>query len=201
MLIIFPKFYLTSPCLFCNYQLVLLSPITLFTPPPTLVTTGLSQFVLCICESVSILFVYFVLYIPRVINIIWYLPFSVCFISFSIIHSASIPAIANNKISFSFLWLSNIPLYIHHCFFKNIDYAITVVPISFLSFIPLLPVPLNSPSSSPPSPHTHTHFMSMGRTYKLFGFSLNLPRTILSVPIQLLVPCTFSPHCSPLPPH
>ena len=40
--------------------------------------------------------------------------------------------------------------------------------------------------------------MSMGHAYKFFGFSisytvLNLPMSILYLPIMLLNPCTFSP--------
>ena len=47
--------------------------------------------------------------------------------------------------------------------------------------------------------------MSVGRAYKFFGFSisytiLNLPLSILFLPIMLLSPCTFSPILpSPLP--
>ena len=64
----------------------------------------------------------------------------------------------------------------------------------FFSFIPLL-------SALPPSPSSISHppqFMSMGCTYKFFGFSisytiLNCPLTILCLSILLLIPCTFSP--------
>ena len=69
----------------------------------------------------------------------------------------------------------------------------------FLPFIFLLPAPTALQHSSTP------YFMSMGCTYKFFGFSisytiLNLPLSILCLPIMLLSPCTFyppSPH--PLP--
>ena len=62
----------------------------------------------------------------------------------------------------------------------------------FLSFIPLCSVPLLPSSNSPPQ------FMSLGHTCKFFGFSisytiLNLPLTILYLPIMLLIPCTFFP--------
>ena len=74
-----------------------------------------------------------------------------------------------------------------------IDYAITVVPF-FLLFIPLhpaLPLPPACPLLTP-------QFMSMGCTYKFFGFSisytiLTLPLSILYQPSMLLIPCTFPP--------
>ena len=64
----------------------------------------------------------------------------------------------------------------------------------FSPFLSLLPVTPPSPSSISPTPQ----FMSMGRTCKLFGFSisytiLNLPLTILCLPILLLIPCTPFP--------
>ena len=78
-----------------------------------------------------------------------------------------------------------------------IDYTITVVP--FFS-------PLYSPLTCTPTPHQHStpaQFMSMGCTYKFFGFSisyaiLNLPLSILYLPIMLLIPCAFFP-ILPLP--
>ena len=68
-------------------------------------------------------------------------------------------------------------------------------------FSPFSPSSLHSPTlqhSHPPS------FMSMGCIYKFFGFYisytiLNLPLSILYLPIMLVIPCTFFPH-SP-PPH
>ena len=73
-----------------------------------------------------------------------------------------------------------------------IDYAITVVPF-FLLFIPLHP----APPLPPACPLLTPQFMSMGFTYKFFGFSisytiLTLPLSILYLPIMLLNPCTFS---------
>ena len=73
-----------------------------------------------------------------------------------------------------------------------IDYAIIVVTF-FLPFIPL------TLYSSPTRTHHPLNlFMSMGGTYKFFCFSisytvLNLPPSILYLPIMLLIPCTFSP--------
>ena len=73
-----------------------------------------------------------------------------------------------------------------------IDYAITVVPFP-LPFTPLHPAyPL--PSTFPPPPK----FMSMGHTYKFFGFYisytiLTLPLSIFYLPFMLLILCTFPP--------
>ena len=76
-------------------------------------------------------------------------------------------------------------------FFKNIfiDYAITVVP---------LPPPLHSNLPTPSLPHSPLQFMSMGDTYKIFGFYisytiLNLPQSILYLPFMLLIPVPFPP--------
>ena len=75
-----------------------------------------------------------------------------------------------------------------------IDDAITVVPFS----------PLHSP---PPCTHPPTHipplqFMSMGHTYKFFGFHisytiLTLPLSIFYLPFMLLILCTFPPTLFP----
>ena len=98
-----------------------------------------------------------------------------------------------------------------------IDCAITLVPL-FLPFIPFCPTP------TVPPPFPSPQFMSMGSTYKFFGFSkeevqytsilqkeyrqegivqysytiLNLLLSILHLPFMLLIPCTFLP-CSPAP--
>ena len=82
-------------------------------------------------------------------------------------------------------------------FLKNIfiDYAITVVPFS----------PLHSTPSCPPSPShiAPLQFMSMGHTYKFFGFCisytvLTLPLSIFYLPFMLLILCTFPPSPPPL---
>ena len=61
---LFPTLYFTSPWLFCNYQLVLLNPITIFTT-----SSSNHQNVLCIYDSVSILlefsFCLFIIYFRR----------------------------------------------------------------------------------------------------------------------------------------
>ena len=59
----------------------------------------------------------------------------------------------------------------------------------FLPSIPLHPV-------SPSHQHSPPQFMSMGHTYKFFGFSishtiLNLPLSIQYLPFMLLIPYTF----------
>ena len=81
---------------------------------------------------------------------------------------------------------------IGYLFFINIfiDYAITVVPFSPLHSTPSCPPP---PSHIPP-----LQFMSMGHTYKFFGFSisytiLTLPLSIFYLPFMLLILCTFPP--------
>ena len=103
-----------------------------------------------------------------------------------------------NKFFYAFLIILVI-----HSFFKYILLIMLLQLSQFFSpFLSLLPVTPPSPSSISPTPQ----FMSMGRTCKLFGFSisytiLNLPLTILCLPILLLTSCTFSLHCTPLPPH
>ena len=84
-----------------------------------------------------------------------------------------------------------------HFFFLDIfiDYAITVVPF----------LPLHSTPSCPP-PHSHIpplQFMSMGHTYKFFGFHisytiLTLPLYIFHLSFMLFILCTFPPSL-PLP--
>ena len=76
-----------------------------------------------------------------------------------------------------------------------IDYAITVFPFFSPLYSPL-------PCTPPPTIIAPPYFMSVGRIYKFFGFStyhtiLNLPLSILYLPITLLIPCTFSPIVPP----
>ena len=112
LLAIFPVLYFTSPWLFYTYQFVVFTTFTFFTQPPNLppicqpsvCSLYLSLFQLC-------LFIYFVLYIPHISEIIWYLSFRLN--SFSIMLSRSIHAVACGKISF--LWPSNIPLCTYIC--------------------------------------------------------------------------------------
>ena len=67
----------------------------------------------------------------------------------------------------------------------------------FSPFFSLHPASHLQPAFFPP------YFMSMGCTYKFFGFSishtvLNLPLSILYLPFMFLIPCTISP-ILPLP--
>ena len=90
-------------------------------------------------------------------------------------------------------------VYFYHLlfFFFDIfvDYAITVVPFP----------PLHStPSCTPPPSHIPPlYFMSMGHTYKFFGFYisytiLTLPLSIFHLSFMLFILCTF-PLSLPLP--
>ena len=89
---------------------------------------------------------------------------------------------------------------IHFNFLKYILFIMLLQLSHFFS--PLLPSALHRPSFRiPPS-----QFMSMGYTWKFFGFSishtiLNLPLSILYLPLMLLIPCTFSHILFPPPPH
>ena len=76
-----------------------------------------------------------------------------------------------------------------------IDYAITVVP-----FLPLHSTP---PCPPPPSHISSLYFMSMGHTYKIFGFYisytiLTLPLSIFHLSFMLFILCTL-PSSLPLP--
>ena len=58
------------------------------------------------------------------------------------------------------------------------------------------------PCTPPPTCIPHLQFMSMGHTYKFFGFSishtlLTLPLSIFYLPFMLLILCTFSSSLSP----
>ena len=88
--------------------------------------------------------------------------------------------------------LVNIIVIIFYFLTYFIDYVITVVPFP----------PLYSPPPCTPLPTCSiTHllcFISMGHTYKFFGFYisytiLNLPLSTFYLPCMLLIPCTFFP--------
>ena len=106
--------YFTSLWLFRIYELVLLDLFISFTQLPFSLLATISLFSVSMSLLLFYLFVYFVLLIAHVCEIIWYLSFSVWFISLSIIPSRSIHVVANGKTSF--LWLSNIPLNMYHHF-------------------------------------------------------------------------------------
>ena len=90
------------------------------------------------------------------------------------------------------MWLCPFWLPLSFFFFFNIfiDYAITVVPF---------PPPHSTPSCpTPPSHIRPLQFMSMGHTYKFFGFYisyiiLTLPLSIFHLSSMLLILCTFPP--------
>ena len=56
LLIIFSMLYFTPLYLFCNYQFVLLNPFAFSPSPTTFLSSSSHQSVLCIYESVSVLF-------------------------------------------------------------------------------------------------------------------------------------------------
>ena len=58
LLTIFLMSYFTSPWLFCNYQFMLLNLFTFSLLPPAPLYSGNYQTVLCIYESVPVLFVH-----------------------------------------------------------------------------------------------------------------------------------------------
>ena len=82
--------------------------------------------------------------------------------------------------------------------FWSIFYCLCVTVVPFFSTLtPHRPAPPSLQHT--PLPLVHVHDC----TYKVFGFSisytiLNLPLSILCLPIMLLIPCTFSP-ILPLP--
>ena len=106
---LFPMLYFTFPWLFWDSQFVLLNPFTFFTQPcnqPPLWQPSVCSLYLW---TVFLLLVHlFNSLTPHTREIMWYLFFSVWFISLSIIPSRSFHAFANGKISF--LWPSYISL-------------------------------------------------------------------------------------------
>ena len=102
-----PYAVLPSPWLFCSCQSVLLNPFTFFTQSSnTPLPSGNHHSVLCICESVSVLFIYIVLQISHVSEIIWYLSDI-----FLLAQDHPGPSMLLQMIRFySLLWLSNISL-------------------------------------------------------------------------------------------
>ena len=79
--------------------------------------------------------------------------------------------------------------------------------ILLITLLQLSHFPLYSPPPcTPPSTYIPPlQFMSMGLTYKFFGFYIsytifNLPLPIFYLPFMLLILCTFSPSLPPTPP-
>ena len=101
----------------------------------------------------------------------------------------------------SLYWKAVAPTLWPQLFFKNIFYWLCYY--SSPIFSPLYsPLPCTPPPTIIPLPY----FMSVGCTYKFFGFYmsytvLNLLLSILYLPFTLLIPCTFSPSLPALPPH
>ena len=106
LLIIYLMLYITSPWFiyYITGGLYLLIPFSNFTHWPQPLLSGNHLFVLCIYESVFVLFFRFYI-------LVQYLSFASWLISLSIIPSRSIHTVLNGKISY-FLWLSEFPLYI-----------------------------------------------------------------------------------------
>ena len=81
-----------------------------------------------------------------------------------------------------------------------LKYILLIVLLQLSQFFsPLYPLHPELPFLKHPPPH---QFMSMSHTYKFFGFSisytiLNLPLSILCLPIILVIPCMFFPHFPP----
>ena len=80
-------------------------------------------------------------------------------------------------------------------FFNFLIYLLLIMLLQLSHFPPLHSTPSCSlpPSHSPP-----LEFMSMGHTYKFFGFYisytiLTLPLSTFYLPFMLLILCTFSP--------
>ena len=105
---IFFLLYITSPWViyYIIRGLYLLIPFTSFTDFATLLLPGNHLFVLCIYESVFILFCLFICcFLDSTSKIMWYLSFSVWLISLGIRCSLSIHVVANSKISFFYGWV------------------------------------------------------------------------------------------------
>ena len=113
--------------LFCNWKLQILISLLFHSssqPSPLL------RLVVCslypwVSSVLSRLFVSFIFKIPKISEIIWYSSFSFWLVLLSIILSRSVYVVTNGKVSFFFLWLSDIPshvyiyVYIYHIFFIN----------------------------------------------------------------------------------
>ena len=105
--------------LLCNYQLILLNPFTFFHPGPWHPSILAIIRFFCMSMFLFCLFMYFVLQITRISEIIWYFSFFVWLISLSIIPSRSTHVVANGKISFFFMAEWYFILYMYHHFLKS----------------------------------------------------------------------------------
>ena len=98
-------------------------------------------------------------------------------------------------------WLfSYLSIYLFFFYFSFLKIYILLIMLLQLShFLNLYSPP---PGIPPPIIIPSPYFMSMGHTYKFFGFYishtiLNLPLSIFYLPFMILIPCTFSPILSP----
>ena len=88
-------------------------------------------------------------------------------------------------------------------YFIFLKYILLIMLLQLSHFFPPFYSPL--PCTPLPTNILPPQFMSMGATYKFFGFSIshtipNIPLCILYLPFMLLIPCTFSLTLA-LPPH
>ena len=84
------------------------------------------------------------------------------------------------------------------CFFFFLIIYLLIMLLQLSHFPPFTPSCPPRPSHIPP----YNRFMSMGHTYKFFGFYISytiptLPLSIFYLPFMLLILCTFLPSLSP----
>ena len=105
----------------CLYEVVFFQSPSYFSPgSPNSFPSVSCESVLCVYESVSILFLSFLLHqILHISEIIGYMSFSDWLISLSIIFSRSIHAVAKGKISFLFTAEQYSIVYMYHSFFMH----------------------------------------------------------------------------------
>ena len=95
--------------------------------------------------------------------------------------------------------------YKFYLFIFIFKYILLIILLQLSHFFLLYPpLPCTPSPTSIPSPPPW--FMSMGCTYKFFGFPifhtiLNLPLSILYLSFMFLIPCTIYPILFPSPPH
>ena len=93
---------------------------------------------------------------------------------------------------------THVVVYISSLFFLK-KYFVLIMLLQLSHFSPFIPL---CPAHPPPTCIPPLQFMSMGHTYKLFGFYisytiLTLPLSIFYLPFMLLTLCTFSPLSPP----
>ena len=117
LLTIFPVCTFHSRDLFYNWKFVSPNAFPIFTHLPPPCSSGNHQFVLCVSDSISVLFPvfsYLISEVPHINKTVWYLSFSVCLVPLGIIPSG--PSMLSTMTRFdSFLLLSNISLCVSLC--------------------------------------------------------------------------------------